>query len=313
MSNQNCRNVILGNERLGSSIEILAKDAKSYEVQQAAILFLGTCAKYIQQNDEDASGSVQRISETMLSIVNSSQLRRKSRELASSSGLSSYGNFTKSHQFNENLILASACRVIECLLPLMPQDLVSKTLTSLSNAWADTMSFQTLSLKKTKSKTSNSGILMFNISSIFLLSVGRSETQELIMSSDIVANLLRLFLFNLSQMGKKTKHIEVDEAMAKDKIHWQGALTQSLQCIAVLSMNPVLRTNDGKSWEELVSDVESNTTSNSSSKMRAFAFSKQPAAPTRDLKLSLEHVTANASINPAGAIAASRIIENLFG
>jgi|AntRauTorckE5430_2_1112549.scaffolds.fasta_scaffold06338_1 hypothetical protein len=309
--NESCRAIILLEEELEASIEILAKKSQRYEVQQAAILYLGCGARFIKYDSEDAQHYAEGMTSSLLLILDSSQIRRKSRQIATSSGLSSFGDFSKSHQINENLILASTCKVLETLIPNMPCETVSKVLCSLSTIWSDTLNFHMLSSKKTASKTRNSGIVMFNMSAILLIIVGRKETQELMNASTTVTNLLRFALLDPAKVEQKSKQSELDDSVC-DLRHWRAALSQSLQCLAVLTTNSNFRTDAGKCWDDIVSDVESNTTSKQASKIRSFGFTSQTAPPSQTLLGSLD-MLANNITDPLCSIVASRVRDNLFG
>ncbi len=311
LSETDARSSILGNGELESAIEALAKDATNYEIQQAAIVFLGSSVRYIQHTEGEAD-IFNEIFDTMLSIITTSQLRTKSRQLDNTSGFTSFGDFRKSHHFNENLILASTCRVMESLLPAVSPGSVTRALSALSKIWGDTLNFQMLSSKKAASKTRNSGVLMFNISSTLLLAAGRSETQELLKSSTILRDLLRFILFDPTKTEKLDKN-DPDGSALKDAVHWRGALAQTLQCVAILTDNHALDHNEAGSWEELISNVESNPSSSSNaSKMRTFSLSApKTSLQSRTIKKSLEAIESNTS-DSVSSIAASRILANVF-
>lgn len=312
--NKTARDSILSDAELEVSIETLAKDADLYEVQYSAIAFLGFCARHIQYEEGDAE-QYEELFGTVLSIIETSQVRTKSRQVDKSSGLSSFGDFKKSHHFNENLVLASSCRVIESLMPILSMESVSKAVAALSKLWNGAINFQALSSKRAASKCSNSGILMYNMSSIFLLAIGRSETQAIMKSPEILKSLLRLILFDQTKIEKQNKTEQGDNVAFNDSVHWRGALAQSLQCVAALTDNASFGNNEGaeKSWEEFISGVEASpNSSNGPIKMRSFTLSKQNSLPSRTIKTSLETIESNIS-DSASSIAATRILENLFG
>jgi Holliday junction resolvase len=67
---------------------------------------------------------------------------------------------------------------------------------TVSRVLCGTLNFHMLSSKRTASQTRDSDIVMFNMSVILLIAVGRKETQELMINSTSVTNLLRFALLD---------------------------------------------------------------------------------------------------------------------
>jgi hypothetical protein len=67
-----------------------------------------------------------------------------------------------------------------------------------------------------------------------------------------------------------------------------------------------------KYWDDIVSDLESYTTSKQASKIRSFGFSSQTAPPSQTLLESLDMLPNNIT-DPMCSIVASRVRDDLFG
>ena len=188
VSNANIREVLLSDDKLLSAIEDLAKESVSYQVQHASLLFLANAAKWVITSTEASNGFVDTLVTSLLSVLDSSQIRQESRQSNKSSGLSSFGDFSKSHEFNENLILASTCQVLAILFPKLSHECMVKVMDTISRTWNDTLNFHIFSTKKTASKTRNGGLLMYNISSILLLSIGSERVHEVMNEVQMAQN-----------------------------------------------------------------------------------------------------------------------------
>ena len=71
--------------------------------------------------------------------------------------------------------------------------------------------------KKTAFKTRDTDVVMFNMSVILLIAVGRKETQELMNTSTTVTNLLRFALLDPAKVEQKSKQTELDETLASSR------------------------------------------------------------------------------------------------
>jgi len=310
--NKKCREIIFSDEEFLPSIEKLATEGPTYELQHAALLYLDSCARFIQYDAADNHHDSDIICSSLLNIIDSSQIRRKTREIAASGNIGTFGSFSKTHQFNENLVLASTCQVLEALIPNLPLDLLSKVLQSLSAVWNETLPFHCSLSRRATSRTRNSGNLMFNISSIFLLLVGRNEAQNLFKDSNVIEDLLYLIIMDVNWQENKNARNETDDSVVKDIKYWRGAVSQSLQCVAVLTMNPMFVTSDGKGWLDMIANVEQNESPpKPAGKIRVFTSTVPASEQRQSLTKTLENV-ANNSSDPICSITAKKIMNNLF-
>lgn len=312
VSNANIREVLLSDDKLLSAIEDLAKESDSYQVQHASLLFLANAAKWVITSTDVNNCFVDTLVTSLLSILDSSQIRQESRQSNKSSGLSSFGDFSKSHEFNENLILASTCQVLAILFPKLSHECIVKVMETISRTWNDTLNFHIFSTKKTASKTRNGGLLMYNISSILLLSVGSERVQEVMNEAGNIEDILRFIILDPEKIEKKSKQVDSVDSSSTDLIFWKSARTQALQCLAILTNNLTYKSKDGMSWEELIRNIEENSTSKQANKIRTFALSQQSkVSSVRRLGHALDEFIQNSS-DQLGIIAARRIQDNLF-
>lgn len=310
--NKKCREIIFSDEKFLLSIENLATEAPTYELQHAALLYLDCCARFIQYDTADTHHNADMICLSLLNIIDSSHVRRKSRELVGSSNVGSFGSFSKTHQFNENLVLASTCQVLEALIPNLSVELLSKGLHSLSVVWNETLSFHWSLSRRINSRTRNSGNLMFNISSIYLLLVGRSDTQNLFKAPSVIEDMLSLIILDFNSQENENTRSETGDSVLKDVKQWKGAVAQSLQCLAVLTMNPMFITNDGKGWQEIISKVEqSELPPKPAGKIMMSTSTVPTSKPRQSVRRTLENISRN-SADPLCSITAKKIMKNLF-
>jgi hypothetical protein len=310
--NKKCREMIFSDEEFLPSIEKLATEAPTYELQHAALLYLDSCARFIQYDATDTHHDADMICSSLLNIIDSSQIRRKSREIVGSSNIGTFGTFSKTHQFNENLVLASTCQVLEALIPNLSFDNLTKVHCSLAAVWNETLLFHWSLSRRTSSRTRNGGNLMFNISSIFLLLVGRSDTQILFKAPGVIEKLFYLIMLDSNCQENKNIRKETDDSVVKDTKCWKAAVAQSLQCLAVLTLNPMFITNEGKGWQEIITHVEQNESSHKPTGRISVSISTvPPSKPRESLKKTLENIS-NTSSDPLCSITAKKIIKNLF-
>jgi hypothetical protein len=300
---EECRTMILFNKPLKEAIDSIALEAPTYSLQHSASEFLCTTSRYLKHVDPEAPYNAENITVTLRAILETSHSRSKRMPMGSSSGFTSFGDFREAHHYNENLLVASACRGLESLLSKLPNDSLGEILSELSNLWRITIDFQMTSMKKTASKSNNSGLLMYNISCLFLLCCGKNTLH---MPVDVMSNILHLIVSNSTLNEKRMKQAGSDHVLKEDDSNWQAAFTQCLQCIAALTIT------ENYDWEDLISKAESGiAASKPKSRLRRPATMKQNSvANAVSMSSVLEEISSDHS-NQLRSAAARRILQNL--
>ncbi len=306
LQSEECRAVILEDGDLKTCLDNIVLNAPNYPMQLSGVGFLCKCARFVGTFTSEVPYNVDNITSPLISILESSRSRSKRLPMGSSTGFTSFGDFSESHHLNENLLVANACRGLESLIQFMPKDSIDKTLTALASLWCDTIDFQSTGTKKTASKTNNSGLLMYNISCIFLGVCGNNDINVF---PTVVSNILKLILTNSTLTEKRLKQAASDTTVNDDNLYWIATHTQCLQCLATLTIDPTYQASKECTLGDVITKAESEVVTSTRARKPARLL-QSPATPPPTLRSILEQISVNIS-DQTNAVIARKILENL--
>ena len=302
------RKLIIQDLNLKESLSTILENTPSYAVKYAVNYFCATLARYISDFDQEGSRySIPILSSMLLKCFTTQRARHKPTE--STSLL--YGNFSKIHNYNDNLVLATACSAFEHMLPYMSTELVDEVLITLSSKFSEMVKYEMRTAKRVAMKTRNSGLLASNLVLFLFLCSVRSEYKTSLRKQQIISDLMCLILLNpgdnLSE-GKKDNEDDI-RVLRIEKTNWNCGVMYCLQCLATLS----IELDDVHSWDEIISSVElevQQTVKFRRSNRTIGTSTSKETMPSNSLLETLNKFIGD-SVDSGSSIAAKKIIENL--
>ena len=290
-----------------------------YPIMKFAIVsFFAALARYAKDfANEESSYSVQNLSSTLLLVFNPKQVKQGARLSVSERSTPLFGDFSAMHHYNDNLVLATAAAAFENILCHMSQELGHEVLLDLLQKFSDIIKYETKTTKKIAVKTRNSGLLVCNISSILFHCATRNEYQDMIKEESLLFDLLRIILLNPGEKlveGKKDSSDDI-KAREDEKTNWNCSVMYCLQCLAVLSIEPLEMGDGVKTWDDIMSHVETEIQiSRKGRRSTSLRMVDSVQAKNKTLQVtiigSLKEFMNNSS-NPGSSVAARKIIDNL--
>ncbi len=302
--------------KLKDSLSLMLEVSPSHVMKFAIASFLAALGRYVKDfSFEESQYSIEGLSMMLLSTFNPKQGARFS---VSETSTPLFGDFSEMHHYNDNLVLATVCKGFEHMLCHMPQKLVHDILSEVLGKFSDMIKYEMRITKKIAMKTKNSGLLVSNISSILIHCAHRLECQNEIMTESVLCDLLRLILLNpgekIGEGRKEDSNNAQAQAMDVEKTNWECSVTHCLQCLALLSVGP-LELDNGKTWDDIMSNVESEIQVTRRGK-RANSLRMVGAAGQKSNTVEISVVgSLNAYVNNqfdrTGSVAAKKVLENL--
>ena len=312
------RSRILQDRTLKEALSNIFEKSPSPMIRFAISSFLTSLARYTK--DISSEGSCYSI-ETMFSMIalvfSPNQAKQNMRVPASEKQKSLFGDFSKTHQYNDNLVQATAYQAFEHMLSDTPENLTRELISSLAQKLSEVVAYEMKTSKKIALKTRNSGLVACNITSIYSLCALRNEFKADLTSDGILNDLLRIILLNPADSIVEGKKDGEDEkrAQAEERKYWNCCVTNCLQCISSLSIDPEIRESNESSWDEIMSTVESEVQFYNKGKRKI----RLTAAAANNIDQQTEQVTIvsaltkfiNGGPNASSAVAAGKIMDNL--
>jgi len=276
-------------------------------VQHAVVLFLSASARYIRKDCTEESYSIHFMSSIFHSVIESPQ-SGKSKQGFHESNFPAFNNASGlQEECNQNLVHASACSAIECLLCYMTAELRSEITPTLERLFTAVLDYATSPGKKLERKMRNSGMLIYSITSIFVRLLGSAENSVLLLNSALLNSFIKFAMTNPPKVLPK-------DILGENKTYWDCALNQCLQCVAVLTIEPYPDVNNFTSWKEIISGAESVPTENKLSgrfqKLSIEMARKRPPSQAASFSSCLR-VFIEDSSDPCRSITSKQILERL--
>jgi len=302
-----CRETIFEDDRLRECLKLLALYSGPSIVQHAVIKFLLASARYVNKDCTEESYSVHFMSSIFHSVIESTH-SGKSKQGFHESSFSAFNNASGSQEeCNQNLVHASVCSAIECLLCYMTREQRSDITSTLQRLFTTLLDYATTPGKKLERKMRNSGILIYSITSVFVRLLGSVENIVLLLNTSLLNSFVKFTMINPPKVLPNDIHGE-------NKAYWDCALNQCLQCLAVLTIEPYPDVDSGTSWKEIVSSAESVPTENKlSGRFQQLSIEmarKRPASQATTF-ISCLKVFIDDSSDPFRSITSKQILERL--
>ena len=157
---------IIQNEKLKEALSAIFEKSPSPMIKFAIASLLSSLSRYSKDfiSENDSCYSVDNMISMIALAFSSKQSKQSVRSSEQQSTL--FGNFSKSHQYNDNLIHATACEAFEHMLSNTSENLVRELISTLAQKLSDIVAYEMKTSKKIALKTRNSGLLVSNITSI---------------------------------------------------------------------------------------------------------------------------------------------------
>ncbi len=308
---------IIQNEKLKETLSSIFEKSPSPMIKFAIASLLSSLARYSKDFTSDNSCySVENMFLMIALAFSPKQIKHNVRSSSLEQQNTLFGNFSKSHQYNDNLMHATACEAFEHMLSNTPENLVHELISILAQKLSDTVTYEMKTSKKIALKTRNSGLLVFNITSILRHCATRMEFKVDLTSQNVLTEVLRIILLNQAESIVEGKKDSEDEKRAQDeeRKNWDSSVTNCLQFLSSVSIDPDLSGSDVSSWDEILSTVENEVQFYKKGKRKL----RLTATVTNDEKQ--EQVTVVSTLNKyvndgqnqsASAVAAGKILTNL--
>jgi len=299
-----CRDKLFHDEMLRECLNSLVLNSGHYIVQHAVIKFLSMAARYIKKDCVEESYSVDFMSLIFLSVIESAQSGKK-KSFEPNFPVSSNVNVS---ECNQNLVHASTCSAIECILCYMSLERRSKISTTLQQLFTSLIDYAASPGKKLERKMRNSGVLICSITSIFIRLLGSAENHMLLFNTQLLGSFIKFILVNPPKALP-------NDIVAENKAYWECALNQCLQCLAALTIEAGVDDSNNISWIEVISGAESAMTQNNKltgrfQKLSLEMARKRPTSQAVTFSSCLKAFTEDLS-DPCRSIASKQILERL--
>ena len=252
------RTLIIQDAQVKDAFNVILKSSPSQIIKFGVVSFFATLAQYVSDfSQEESQYSVQSLSSILLTTFDRN-IPQQVRHSQSETVPPLFGDFSKMHHFNDNLVLATACTAFEHMFCRMPKELLNDVLSTIVRKFSDMVKYEMKTTKKIAMKARNSGLLVSNLSSLLFLCATRLEHQDDLKNKSFLSDLLRVILLNPGEKlveGKKDNEDTIN-AMKIDKTNWNCCLMHCLRCLALLSIE-VFDIDGVESWDEIMSSVES--------------------------------------------------------
>lgn len=288
LSNKNKSVKLLSDTILKKSIATLSMNAIDTSLQYASLLFLRSCTRisiaihnsaYIP--DSDCS--------MILTIINSSQSRRSRGHIGT--GITSFGDFGESRQYNENLIVATCVEILESIFDEISEDNRIDVLDSIESSWKPLLQSMTTQ-KKAIGRNRNAGLMMNNMMMLYSIAVKRFKTREWMTQNDGFLSDL-FILITTNPMAENISN--EDDVVRKEQIYWRSSVNHTLHILAYLTTFP------SRNWSTVFSEIFSKIVSSRLSVVR-----QQEIATIYDILTKFSN-----SSEYSSASEAIRILENI--
>ena len=149
------RMVIIQDVNLKDSMRIILEKSPSYISKFVVSSFYAALARYATDFDNEGSEySLETLSSTLLLCFNQNQ-KQSSRYLLSETATPLFGDFSKMHHYNENLVVATSCTAFEHMLPHIPEHILHDIVSVLAKRFSDIIKYEMKTAKKIALKTRN--------------------------------------------------------------------------------------------------------------------------------------------------------------
>jgi hypothetical protein len=254
------RTKIISDLKLHEALGLILESSSSQPIKHIVSLLLATLGRYVKDFEEE--GSQYSVSSLSSILLLGFKAKHTGYHPQTESTTPLFGNFSKVHHYNENLVLATICTAYENMFSNMTTDQVKEVLPEIIVKFADVVTNEMKMTKKIAMKTRNGGLLARTLSTFMYLCSLRPEYQNDLKVDIVLTDLFRLVLLNPGEKlveGKKDNDDEI-KALKVDKVNWNCCVMQCLQCLAILSTEPLETTDESrrsKSWDEIITSVES--------------------------------------------------------
>jgi hypothetical protein len=245
LSSKRCREIISKDEMLKLNIDLLIVESNSSELQYEVVNFLTSLCRYTSGMEHSIIYSVESLLATLMSILKPD---RQTKRIMSETNGPIFGDLTESHRCNRNLVLSAVCLSLESMVSNMTHSNEADVLNALILQCSSVVDFHLAPAKKIAKKTMNSGILMNNITSVFLQLGSSLENQKIMKTTNVLSILSTLLLLDPFDSA--------DPLMEEDDINWRCAQTHCLQYLATLAIEPISLEDKNALWEESISNAE---------------------------------------------------------
>ena len=309
---------ILQDGKLKEAFSKIFEKSSSPMIRFAIASLLASLARYAKDfSSEESCYSIETMFSMIALVFSPNQAKQNMRVSASEKQISLFGNFSKTHQYNDNLVQATAYQAFEHMLSDTPENLTRELISNLAQKLSEVVSYEMKTSKKIAMKTRNSGLFACNITSIFSVCASRIEFKADLTSDGILIDLLRIILLNPAESVVEGKKDGEDEknAQSEERRYWNCCVTNCLQCISSLSIDPEIRDNNESSWDEIMALVESEVQFYIKGKRKI----RLTAAAANDIDQQSDQITivsaltkfVNGGLNASSAVAAGKIMDNL--
>jgi hypothetical protein len=239
---------------LESSSKLVSRSEPT-ELQYSAIKFLSALAPYATSSSTELFPVAKLASVFSLRISLEGSKSKKIKRSGFVTTMKASRRQISSDQLDvsENYIVALAVSGLKCLLHSLPNEEqieIAKLLSSQLIRLIDAASFSAKNkFRSDRGPHEQSGMLAYNTMELLLALNQSPSCRDAVLDESLLSVILRLIVLSDLIEGRKD---DVDD----DELYWDATVTECLQYISLVSTSRDSEISLGKSWSDLLSEVE---------------------------------------------------------
>lgn len=239
---------------LESSSKLVSRSEPT-ELQYSAIKFLSALAPYATSSSTELFpvAKLASVFSSRISLEGSKSKKIKRSGFVTTMKASRRQISSDQLDVSENYIVALAVSGLKCLLHSLPNEEqieIAKLLSSQLIRLIDAASFSAKNkFRSDRGPHEQSGMLAYNTMELLLALNQSPSCRDAVLDESLLSVILRLIVLSDLIEGRKD---DVDD----DELYWDATVTECLQYISLVSTSRDSEISLGKSWSDLLSEVE---------------------------------------------------------